>query len=108
MRVVNLARLNILYDRVQGSPYKLGAKWPLGADSSAVRGTPVDCSGFVRWILDRCGVRLPDGSQAQGLRLCQIQGGRGEVKTGVVSRTRNTYIRTVRGVYVATRTSSDE
>lgn len=62
---VNLSRLKLLYDRVQGSPYKLGAKWPLGADSAEVRGTPVDCSGFVRWLLHRSGVHLPDGSQQQ-------------------------------------------
>lgn len=30
------------------------------------------------------------------------------MKHGVSTCTRNTYIRTVRGVYVATRTSSDE
>lgn len=75
--MVDLKLVKLLFDRTTGvCPYKLGAKWPLGADSSACRGTPVDCSGFVRWILDRCGVRLPDGSQQQWAYVRDVLGWR--------------------------------
>lgn len=43
--------------------YKLGAKPSLGCDSSKI--TLSDCSGWVRWALDRAGCVLPDGSATQ-------------------------------------------
>ena len=43
--------------------YKLGAKPSLGCDSS--RFFLADCSGWVRWALDRAGLTLPDGSATQ-------------------------------------------
>lgn len=43
--------------------YKLGAKPALGSDSAAF--TLSDCSGFVRWALDRACLLLPDGSANQ-------------------------------------------
>lgn len=75
--MVDLKLVKLLFDRTTGvCPYKLGAKWPLGADSSACRGKPVDCSGYVRWILDRAGVRLPDGSQKQWAYVRDVLGWR--------------------------------
>ncbi len=63
---VNLSRLLLLVSRTQDrAPYKLGAKWPLKSASQECIGKPVDCSGYIRWLLDRCGVTLPDGSQNQ-------------------------------------------
>jgi len=43
--------------------YKLGAKPALGSDSSTF--SLSDCSGLVRWALDRAGFRIPDGSATQ-------------------------------------------
>ena len=43
--------------------YKLGAKPALGSDSSMC--SLSDCSGWVRWALDRAGLALPDGSATQ-------------------------------------------
>ena len=63
---VNLAKLlKLLYRTENVCPYKLGAKWPLKSASQECIGKPVDCSGYIRWLLDRCGVTLPDGSQNQ-------------------------------------------
>lgn len=61
---VNLPLLKTLFERTRGRvTYKLGAKPPLGSDSSAF--SESDCSGFVRWALDRAGYRIPDGSQTE-------------------------------------------
>lgn len=62
---VNLQRLLADFEAVNDSPYKLGAKWPVEADIRDVLAKPVDCSGFVRWLFWRQGIRLPDGSQQQ-------------------------------------------
>ena len=48
--------------RMLGKPYLLGAKWKLNDPNPT---GPVDCSGFVRWVLSRGGINIPDGSYAQ-------------------------------------------
>lgn len=64
MSAVDFGLLKVLFERTRGRVrYELGAKPRLGADSREV--VVADCSGYIRWLLDRCGVRLPDGSQQQ-------------------------------------------
>lgn len=65
--MIDLAKLKLLVAKTEGKcPYKLGAKWLIGADSADCIGKPVDCSGYVRWLLARCGwTKFPDGSQVQ-------------------------------------------
>ena len=65
MTAVDPLKVLVMFRAVEGSPYRLGAKWPLGAPPSRVKGTPVDCSGFLRWLLYECGLDLPDGSANQ-------------------------------------------
>jgi cell wall-associated NlpC family hydrolase len=48
--------------RMLGTPYKLGAKW--SPNEPNPKG-PIDCSGFVRWVLSRGGISIPDGSYEQ-------------------------------------------
>lgn len=63
---LDLNLLNSLFAGCAGRvKYKLGAKVPLGATVAQI--VRIDCSGFVRWILAKCGVGLvlPDGSQNQ-------------------------------------------
>jgi cell wall-associated NlpC family hydrolase len=43
--------------------YEMGAKPALGSDSSTF--SLSDCSGWVRWVLDRAGLLIPDGSAGQ-------------------------------------------
>lgn len=43
--------------------YRLGAKPRLGMQSTDIERS--DCSGYVRYLLDRCGISIPDGSQNQ-------------------------------------------
>jgi cell wall-associated NlpC family hydrolase len=64
MPFVNLEILKLCFDRTVGRvKYLYGAKPPLGADTSSF--SISDCSGFVRWALDRAGLTLPDGSATQ-------------------------------------------
>jgi len=66
---VNLQRLLAVWEKIGPATnytqvrYRYGAKPPLGAQCAEVR--EADCSGFVRWLLDRAGVTLPDGSANQ-------------------------------------------
>lgn len=63
---VDLARLDALHRKMAGRVrYLLGAKAAsLYADSSTIE--RIDCSGYVRYVLARCGGPiLPDGSQIQ-------------------------------------------
>jgi hypothetical protein len=51
--------------KMKGCKYKLGAKASsLDVQLSDVR--EIDCSGFIRLILHKCGVKFPDGSYTQG------------------------------------------
>ena len=43
-------------------PYKMGSKWMITNPDPT---TPIDCSGFVRWVWGRMGVKIPDGSWNQ-------------------------------------------
>lgn len=52
---------------VEGSPYKLGAKWP---DCEPEPTGPVDCSGLTRWAFSLCGLFLPHGSFNQ-IKVCK-------------------------------------
>ena len=64
MSLVNLSTLKECYAHTAGRvTYLLGAKPALGSDSASF--DTADCSGWVRWALDRAGLRLPDGSQTQ-------------------------------------------
>jgi len=66
---VNLRRLLAVWEKIGPATdytqvrYRYGAKPPLGAQCAEVH--EADCSGFVRWLLDRAGVTLPDGSVNQ-------------------------------------------
>ena len=63
---VDLTRLRAYYAATKGSPYRLGAKWPISNPPELVKGDPVDCSGWVRWALAQTSPWvLPDGSQCQ-------------------------------------------
>lgn len=51
-----------------GNQYGFGDKVPVNADSSYVRDHPVDCSGYVRWLVNRstrAECLIPDGSAVQ-------------------------------------------
>jgi hypothetical protein len=61
---VSLSTVRLCFDHtVHRVTYLLGAKPALGSDSASF--SESDCSGWVRWALDRAGLRLPDGSQTQ-------------------------------------------
>ena len=61
---VSLARVKECFAHTVGRvKYKLGAKPALGSDSTTF--VLSDCSGFVRWALDRASLTLPDGSATQ-------------------------------------------
>ena len=61
---VDLSIVHACFEHTVGRvKYKLGAKPALGSDSSTF--SLSDCSGWVRWVLDRAGLRIPDGSATQ-------------------------------------------
>jgi cell wall-associated NlpC family hydrolase len=61
---VSLATVLLCFQHTVGRvKYQLGAKPSLGSDSSSF--SLSDCSGWVRWALDRAGLSLPDGSATQ-------------------------------------------
>lgn len=66
---VNLSRLLEVHRACAAAPvkYRLGAKWDLrlGLNDILRDQPPVDCSGYVRWLLYKAGLWLPDGSQTQ-------------------------------------------
>lgn len=56
--------------------YGLGRKWAIDAQPAQLIGKPVDCSGFVRWLLHQASggqVTMPDGSWHQR-NWCHDQG----------------------------------
>ena len=64
MSLVNLSTLKECYAHTVGRvKYSLGSKPDLGSDSASF--SVSDCSGWVRWALDRAGLTLPDGSATQ-------------------------------------------
>lgn len=64
-KLVDLNLVQTLFDKMRGRvKYKLGAKAPsLDADSNEI--DKIDCSGYVRYVLHRAGLTIPDGSQVQ-------------------------------------------
>ena len=74
--MVDLAMVKRLFARTCGRVrYKLGAKAPsLSASSSDIHA--IDCSGWVRWVLHRSGITLPDGSQQQWAHVRDVLGWR--------------------------------
>lgn len=50
-----------------GNPYGFGSKWEIG--SLPTFGDPIDCSGFSRYVLNKAGFTLPDGSYDQ-IKVC--------------------------------------
>jgi len=72
MSKASISMFKTCYDHTAGRVrYLYGSKPTLGADSSTF--TTADCSGWVRWCLDRAGLRLPDGSATQN-EWCAQQG----------------------------------
>ena len=64
MSLVNLSLLKECFAHTKGRVgYQMGAKPALGSDSSTF--DTADCSGWVRWALDRAGLTIPDGSATQ-------------------------------------------
>ena len=54
--------------RMLGAPYLWNAKWPVGTYPVS-RDSPIDCSGFSRWILSLADITIPDGSFNQ-IKVC--------------------------------------
>lgn len=61
---IAIDRFMDIFNRTRGRVrYKLGAKPALGLAPDKV--TVSDCSGYMRYIFDQCGLWLPDGSYSQ-------------------------------------------